>query len=134
MPETIEGIVNKHLQVKNAALEILDELSEALIIVDEDGIVQFINRRAVHLFKWPKAMIMGKSLEDTVIPEMYKGIHPDHRKTFNKAPNPRPMRGVEGRTRLGEKLDLIVSINAVETDAGKLSFAVIREKENGTPK
>src|SRR5689334_9563571 len=105
MSETIEGIVSKHLQVKNAALEILDELSEAIIIVDEDGIIQFINRKAVHLFRWPKNMIMGKRLEDTVIPDMYRDVHPEHRRTFNKAPNPRPMRGVEGKDRLGGKLD-----------------------------
>lgn len=132
MPENIPTLVDKYLQVKNAALEILDELSEAVIIVDEDGIIQFINRKAVHLFKWPKHMIMGKRLEDTVIPDTYKTVHPSHRKEFNKSPNPRPMRGVEGKTRTGEKLDLEVSINAVETDAGKLSFAVIREKESGT--
>jgi len=134
MPETIEGIVSKHLQVKNAALEILDELSEAVIIVDEDGVIQFINRKAVHLFKWPKAMIMGKKLEDTLIPDMHKDVHANHRKEFNRSPHPRPMRGVEGLTRTGDKLSIDVSINAVETDAGKLSFAVIREKEHGTSK
>lgn len=132
MPDTqFQNIVDKYLQVKNAALEILDELSEAVVIVDEDGVIQFLNRKAVHLFKWPKSMIMGKKLEDTLIPSIHKDAHTNHRKEFNRSPHSRPMRGVEGMTRTGEKLNIDVSINAVETDAGKLSFAVIREKEHG---
>lgn len=133
MENTIENLANKYLQVKEAALEILDELPYSIIIVDEDGIIQFVNRKFVKLFEWPKGGvngILGKKLEDTVIPANFKDTHANKRKEFNKDSNPRPMRGVEGQTRTGKKLNIDVAINDVQTDAGKLSFALIREKED----
>jgi len=132
METQVETLVGKYLQVKEASLDILNELPDALIIVDEQGVIQFVNREAEFLFEWPRGGtngLLGKTLEETLIPLDKREAHSGHRKSFNKRPSPRPMRGVEGMKKTGEKIIIEVAINSVQTETGKLSFAVIRQKD-----
>jgi len=131
----MEILAEKFLRIKEAALDILNELPHGLVIVDESGTIEFINKKAEFIFECTrggKDGLIGKILEDTIIPDGKKDIHINNRKEFNRNPNGRPMRGVEGRSMLGRKLDLEVAINSVQTPTGKLSFAVIKEKDDNS--
>jgi len=131
----MEILAEKFLRIKEAALDILNELPYGLVIVDESGTIEFVNKRAEFIFECPrggKDGLIGKMLEDTIIPEGKKDLHVKNRKEFNRNPNSRPMRGIEGRSMLGRELDLDVAISSVQTSTGKLSFAVIKEKDDNS--
>lgn len=53
---------------------LLDELPDALIVTDLQGIIRIWNFRAEELFKFPKANAIGQSL-DLIIPERLRKSH-----------------------------------------------------------
>jgi len=60
---------------------LIEELPDALIVADLQGVVRVWNRRAEELFKFPKNMAIGQRL-DLIIPENLRQAHWDG---FNRA-------------------------------------------------
>lgn len=53
---------------------LLDDLPDALIVTDLNGIIQIWNRRSESIFNFSKAQAIGKSL-DIIIPESLRAAH-----------------------------------------------------------
>jgi PAS domain S-box-containing protein len=68
----------------------LDAAPDAMIIVDEGGIIQFANRQVSALFGYTHAQIIGLNIEQ-LVPERFRGRHIAHRHDYAAAPRLRPM-------------------------------------------
>lgn len=67
-----------------------DKLSLAIVIVDSDFKIYFINEHAEMMFDYNRNELIGKHIE-IVVPDSLRNVHVDHRNKFKIAPRARPM-------------------------------------------
>lgn len=78
------------LMTNDALREILQSMSEGIIMVEESGRIAIANPVAEQLFGYEKDQLVGQVLEN-LLPERYRGRHLSFRKGFNAHPEPRKM-------------------------------------------
>jgi PAS domain S-box-containing protein len=102
---------------------------DAMLIVDGAGTITLINEQTERLFGYPNADLIGAPVELLLPPEL-RDRHARHRESFTAAPAVRPMgAGLEllGRRRDGSTVPIEVNLAPLETEAGMLVAAAIRD-------
>lgn len=69
---------------------IVESSPNAIILINKEGNVAYLNQRTEKLFGYQKSEIMGKSVE-TLIPERFRNHHPAYRDSFFRDPGERGM-------------------------------------------
>ncbi|CAO5237048.1 PAS domain S-box protein [Frankia sp. AgKG'84/4] len=108
---------------------LLDAAPDAIVGVRADGRIALVNAQAERLFGYPRAQLLGQPVEK-LIPESARALHPRHRRSYLRNPQPRPMgAGMElaGRRRDGSEFPAEISLSALETEDGLLISAAIRD-------
>ncbi|CAN5125878.1 hypothetical protein BH09MYX1_BH09MYX1_56180 [soil metagenome] len=111
------------------SLRILDTAPDAMVVVDRDGTIVFVNVQTETLFGHPRAELLGKPLE-LLIPDRFGGAHSGHLARYFASPGIRPMgSGLElfGKRVDGSDIAIEVSLSPVKTDGGTLVSAAIRD-------
>ncbi len=101
----------------------------AKILVDENGRITLVNAEAENLFGYTREEILGRSVE-LLVPQRFKGAHPDLRHLYNQAPEARPMgagRDLFGRRKDGSEFPIEIGLNPIVTDAGAFTLAAISD-------
>lgn len=112
---------------------ILDMLPNAVVVIDEQGVMRFVNQTAELLFGYPRNAMLAEPLE-MLLPERLRERHAEHRRQFFDAPRTRPM-GV-GITQLmglrsnGTEVQLEITIGPLVSDHGVYAVAVIRRRQD----
>jgi len=107
----------------------LDAAPDAMLIVDDVGIICFANRQVSALFGYPRDTLIGQSVEQ-LMPERFRNRHVGHRLEYAKALRQRPMG--QGLTLFGQRQDgsefpVEISLSPIQ-DAGRvLVAAAIRD-------
>jgi PAS domain S-box-containing protein len=107
----------------------LDAAPDAMIIVDEDGIIRFANRRVSALFGYTHGEIVGLSLE-RLMPERFRGRHVVHRQGYAAAGRTRPMGmglALFGLHRDGSEFPVEISLSPIRDSDYALVAAAIRD-------
>jgi len=102
---------------------------DGIVIVDGAGTIQAVNGRAAALFGYAAADLVGESIE-RLLPAAHRAAHVETRTAYAQHPSVRPMgagRRLEGRHRDGRVLPVEISLSPVETDAGPLVIAAVRD-------
>ena len=76
--------------VAGAALQLLDTVPDAVVVVDERGTVVFANRRVVDVFGWEPDALVGEQV-DVLVPAINRARHQDHVAAYHAAPRVREM-------------------------------------------
>ncbi|WP_241994556.1 PAS domain S-box protein [Cryobacterium sp. TMT2-10] len=100
-----------------------------MVGVDQDGMIQFVNRQTESLFGYDRADLVGQSIE-TLMPESFRKVHPVHRAGFVADPKSRPMEaglGLTGRRRDGTEFPVDISLSSIDTEDGLLMVAAVRD-------
>jgi len=107
----------------------LDAAPDAMIIIDDSGVIFFANRQVSALFGYPQLDIIGKPVE-YLMPERFRDRHVAHRQSYTRSVRVRPMgAGLElfGQRLDGTEFPLEISLSPIEDGGRVLVAAAIRD-------
>jgi PAS domain S-box-containing protein len=109
--------------------QVLDAAADAMVIVDVQGKIAIVNARTEQMFCYPRAKLVGKSVE-ILMPERFRERHLGHRTEYINKPRLRAMGvGMElvGLRQDGSEFPVEISLSPIATVSGLFVSSVIRD-------
>ncbi|VAX35915.1 hypothetical protein MNBD_UNCLBAC01-1125 [hydrothermal vent metagenome] len=117
-------------QGKEYTAAVIETANQAFVSIDSNSLVIDWNKHAEVIFGWSKDEIIGRPLEETIIPEKFKEGHQkgmDHFLKTGEGPVLGSAVELEGRRRSGEIFPLEILIWRLEIKGGYHFFAFIND-------
>jgi PAS domain S-box-containing protein len=118
-----------HPKVETIFRSLLEAAPDAIVVVDADGRIVFVNARTETLFGYEREQLLGQSVEQ-LVPARFREGHINHRRAFTAESRIRPMgAGVQlyGQRKDGTEFPVDISLSPLETEEGKLLLSAIRD-------
>lgn len=109
--------------------QLLEAAPDGIVVVDAEGVVILVNRKAEQLFGWSRDQLVGRPLE-TLVPTRARAGHPNHRVGYVKDPRNRPMGSGLALTALradGTEFPVDISLSPLITVEGTFVSAAVRD-------
>ena len=109
--------------------DLLDSVPDAIVIVNDVGLIVLFNAEAARLFGVPAEAMLGQAVE-RLIPSRFARAHGAHREGFSAAPQRRPMgsglelRGLRGD---GQEFPVEVSLSPLSIGGRDFVMATLRD-------
>jgi PAS domain S-box-containing protein len=117
-----------HLQ--QSFRRLLDAAPDAMVIAEQGGTIVLVNVAAEGLFGYGRDELIGAPVE-VLIPERFRGTHPEHRRRYAESPKTRLMGagGIElfGLRKDGSEFPAEISLSPMESEGGTLAITAIRD-------
>jgi len=126
---TVSRDITERKRDETRIAALLDSAPDALVVVDGTGAIELVNRQAEHIFGYERGEMVGRHVE-SLVPARVHARHPDLRLSYISSPEPRQMglgRNLTARRKDGTEFPVDVSLSPVETDAGMLVTAAVRD-------
>ena len=108
---------------------LLESAPDAIVIVNEKGEIQLINKQSEKLFGYTPEELLNKSVE-TLIPKRLNSSHISQRTSFFHSPKTRSMgddKELYGLNKKGKEIPIQISLSPLQTEEGLLVSAAIRD-------
>lgn len=105
----------------------VEALPNAMVMADDQGKIVLVNAQTERLFGYNRDELLGQPVE-VLIPERYRGSHPEHRADFLAKPEARSMgagRDLYGLRKDGSEVPIEIGLNPIRTDEGILVLSSI---------
>jgi len=117
------------LLAENRFRELIENAPDAILQVDSSGRILIANRTAELMFGYTREELLGANV-DILVPVMARGRHMQHRASFAKSPQMRPMgRGMElsAMRKDGLEIPVEISLSPSHRNDGINVTAVVRD-------
>jgi len=117
----------KKLEAKFQGL--LEAAPDAMVGVDQAGLIRLVNRQAEVLFGYGREELLGRPIE-TLVPQRLREIHPLHREGYFAQPRTRAMGAglrLAGQRKDGTEFPVDISLSSLETEEGVVVTAAVRD-------
>lgn len=107
----------------------LDAAPDAMIIIDDSGVIRYANRQVSGVFGFPHDELIGKPVE-CLLPERFRDRHPPLRQAYIRNVRIRPMGAglsLFGRRSDGTEFPVEISLSPIDDDGRLLVAAAIRD-------
>jgi len=108
---------------------LLEAAPDAMVIVDQDGMIIMVNAQTEKVFGYTRGDLFGQHVE-LLVPSRFRDVHPFHRKQYKKNPLPRPMGAdleLYALRKDGTEFPVEISLSPMETEEDNLIIAAIRD-------
>ncbi|MDJ1496711.1 PAS domain S-box protein [Cytophagaceae bacterium DM2B3-1] len=108
---------------------ILEAAPDAMVIVNQNGIIELSNTRTKDLFGYEYHELIGQKVE-ILLPEQYASTHEHHRKDYEQKPRVRMMgKGIElqARCKDGSLFPVEIALSPLHIEEGVFTVAAIRD-------
>jgi len=107
----------------------IEAAPDGLVLVDDAGRIEIVNRRFELLFGYDAGELVGRSIDD-LVPVRHRAEHPRHRRGFVALPSIRSMgagRELHGRRKDGTEFPAEVSLSPLVVDSHTFVVAVVSD-------
>lgn len=107
--------------------QVVESAPNAMVMVNRRGGIEMVNVQAERMFGYERHEMLGQSVE-ILVPEGFRGGHPEKRAMFFRDPRARPMgagRDLYGRRKDGTEFPVEIGLNPIETAEGVMVLSAI---------
>lgn len=126
---SLEREIAEHRQAEEKFRGLLESAPDAMVVVDEKGIIQLVNSQMEKMFGFTRAEVTGQPVE-VLVPERFRKVHAQHRTDYFVEHPARAMGiGLElfGLHSSGREFPVEISLSPLKTEDGLLVSAAIRD-------
>jgi PAS domain S-box-containing protein len=108
---------------------LLEAAPDAMVIVDQEGLVVMVNAQTEKVFGYERDDLLGQHVE-LLVPTRFRDVHPFHRKQYGKNSHPRPMGAdleLYALRKDETEFPVEISLSPMETEDDNLIIAAIRD-------
>jgi len=123
------GQVIERRRAEEMFRSLLESAPDAMVMVGRDGRIVMVNAQTERMFGYSRTELLGQAV-DFLVPEEKRGLHTEHRQSFEADPRFRPMGAglnLYARRRDGSEFPAEISLSPLQMENGLVVTAAIRD-------
>jgi PAS domain S-box-containing protein len=119
--------LSQRKQMEERFRRVVESAPNAMVMISAVGRIEMVNAQAEVVFGYARSEMLGKPVE-MLVPERFRGHHPELRQSFFDDPKSRPMgegRDLYGLRSDGSEFPVEIGLNPIETEEGQMVLSAI---------
>lgn len=126
--------ITLRMKEQNKIQALLDSAPDAMVVVNRQRQIEFVNSQAERLFGYQRQELLGQEIE-ILIPPRFREGHPEKYESYANSPSIRPLDArlkLLGQHKDGSEFPVEISLSPIELEEGLLISSTIRRAKAGS--